>query len=381
MKNKKAYKYRFYPTPEQAENLAQTFGCVRFVYNKMLEIRTNAFYNYGEKVNYHDTSALLTTMKKSGSLPWLSEVSSVPLQQSLRHLHTAFLNFWAKRAKHPNFKKRTNTQSATYASSAFKWDGKSLKLAKQKDPLGIRWSRHFTGTPSTVTVSKDAANRYFVSILVTENIEPLPPIDNQVGVDMGIKDIVVTSDGYRSGAPKFSRKYEKKLAKAQRNLAKKKKGSNNRNKARLKVAKIHAKIADSRRDFTHKLSTKLIRENQTICIETLAVKNMVKNHCLAKSISDSNWGELSRQLEYKAEWYGRKIVAIDRWFPSSKRCVECGHINNSLKLSDRKWTCTKCSAVLDRDLNASQNILAVGQAVSAFGENVSLVSNGISKSL
>ena len=379
---KRAYKYRFYPNDEQKQNFAQTFGSVRYVYNHMLRLRTDAFYVRSEKVNYHDTSRLLTNMKKDESMSWLNEVSSVPLQQGLRHLHAAFLNFWGGRARYPNFKKKINRQTATYSASAFKWDGKILKLAKQKEPLIIRWSRTFTGKPSTVTVSKDAANRYFVSILVTEDIQPLLPNENQVGVDMGIKDVVVTSDGFKSGAPKYFRKYESKLARAQRKLAKKKKGSKNCEKERLKVARIHTKIADCRKDFTHKLTTKLIKDNGTICIETLAIKNMVKNHCLAKSISDSGWGEFARQLEYKAHWCGRELIGIDRWFPSSKRCFECGHINNDLKLSDRTWTCGKCSAILDRDINASRNILAAGLAVSAFGDSVNLIScMGISTNL
>jgi len=370
METKRAYKYRFYPTPEQEVNLAKTFGCVRYVYNYMLNLRTEAFYKHGEKVNYHDTSFLLTNLKHNGQAPWLNEVSCVPVQQGLRHLHTAFLNFWAGRTKYPKFKKRVSKQSATYQSTAFKWDGKNFKLAKQKEPLNIRWSRPFTGKPSTVTVSKDAAGRYFVSILVEENILPLPPNENQVGLDMGIKDIVITSDGFKSGAPKYLRKYEKQLAKAQRELARKKKGSRNREKARFKVARIHAKIADSRRDFTHKLSTSLIRGYGFIAIEDLNIRGMVKNHCLAKSVIDSGWSEFTRQLEYKAKWYNRKLVRIDRFYPSSKRCFDCGYINNELTLSDREWTCPECSVTHDRDINASLNILAAGRAVIAFGEDV-----------
>ena len=381
MEIKRAYKYRFYPTSDQKQNLAQTFGCVRYVYNTLLKIRIDSFYNHGIKINYHDTSSILTKMKKDSSTPWLNDVSSVPLQQGLRHLQVAFTNFWSGRAKYPRFKKKSNKQSATYAISAFNWNGKELKLAKQKEPLNIIWSRRFTGKPSTVTVSKDAAGRYFVSFLVTENVQPLPPNENQVGVDLGIKDVVVTSDGFKSGSPAYTRKYEAKLAKAQRKLEKKKTGSKNWQKARLKVARIHAKIADSRRDFIHKLSTKIVRENQAIAIETLAVKNMVKNHCLAKSISDSSWGEFTRQLEYKSKWYGRKLVGIDRWFPSSKRCFECGFINSNLGLSDRNWTCPKCSSKLDRDINASRNILAAGHAVSAFGEDVRRSHHGTQSSL
>lgn len=374
METKRAYKFRFYPDEQQKENLSKTFGSVRFVYNYMLNLRTEAFYKHGEKVNYHDTSFLLTNLKYNGIAPWLGEISCVPPQQALRHLHTSFLNFWSGRTKYPTFKKKTSKQSAEYSTSAFKWDGKELKLAKHKKPLNIKWSRTFTGKPSTVTVSKDPSGRYFVSILVTENILPLPPNKNQVGVDLGIKDVAITSDGFKSGAPKYLRKYEKQLAQAQRKLAKKKKGSKNRQKARIKVARIHAKTADCRRDFTHKLSTKLIKENGFIAIEDLNVRGMVKNHCLAKSIADSGWSELTRQLEYKAEWYNRKLVRIDRFFPSSKRCFECGYINNNLQLSDRNWTCSECSAELNRDINASKNIKAAGLAVLASGEDVTLES-------
>jgi len=374
MKVKKAYKYRFYPTDEQAEQLAHTFGCVRYTYNYFLRQRQDAWYSRQEKISYDDTSAMLTALKKRPDHSWLKDVPSVPLQQSLRHLNKAFLNFWAGRSRYPNFKKKSHRQFATYVATAFKWDGENLKLAKQKESLDIRWSRSFKDIPSTVAVSKDPAGRYFVSILVEENIQPKKVLKKQVGVDLGIKDVLVTSDGFKSGSPKYTRRYEKKLAKTQRSLSKKKKGSKNRAKARLKVAKVHAKIADCRRDFTHQLTTKLINENQVIAVETLAVKNMIKNRRLSKSITDSNWGELLRQLEYKASWYGRELIGIDRWYPSSKRCFDCGWINDDLRLSDRTWACEECGSNHDRDINAARNILAAGQAVSAFGENVSEMS-------
>lgn len=374
MKTKKAYKYRFYPTDEQAKQLAHTFGCVRYIYNYFLRQRQDAWYSRKEKIDYHATSAMLTVLKKQPDHSWLKDVPAVPLQQTLRHLHTAFLNFWAGRAKYPDFKKKSHRQSATYASSAFKWAGENLKLAKQEKPLDIRWSRSFKDIPSSVIVSKDPAGRYFVSILVEEDVQPKKALKKQTGVDLGIKDVLVASDGFKSGSPKYTRKYEKKLAKVQRSLFKKKKGSKNRIKARFKVAKTYAKIADCRRDFTHQLTTKLINENQVIAVETLAVKNMIKNRCLSKSIADSNWGELLRQLEYKASWYGRELIGVDRWYPSSKRCFNCGWINNNLKLSDRRWVCEECESEHDRDINAARNILAAGQAVSALGENVNLAS-------
>ena len=300
-------------------------------------------------------------------------MSSVPLQQALRHLQTAYQNFFSGRAKYPNFKKKQARQSATYASSAFSWRDGKLKLAKHSDPLNIRWSREFLGKPSTVTVSKDAAGRYFVSILVEENIQPLPVSKGMVGIDLGLTHFAITSEGEKIDSPKYVKKHEQRLALLQRRLSRKAKGSKNREKAKLKVAKLHAKIADSRRDFHHKLSTKLIRENQFIAVETLAVKNMMKHPTLAKAISESGWSQFLSFLSYKAEWYGRTLSGIVRWYPSSKRCSCCGHTVSSMPLEVREWQCPSCHETHDRDVNAARNILAVGLTVSACGESVSRV--------
>jgi putative transposase len=239
-------------------------------------------------------------------------------------------------------------------------------------PLDIRWSRAFTGMPSTVTISKDPAGRYFVSFLVEEEIDALPVVNGMVGVDVGLKDLAVLSTREKIANPKHLYRSERRLAHAQRNLARKQKESKNRDKACLKVARIHATIADQRSDGLHKLTTRLIRENQVICVESLDVKNMVRNHSLAKSISDVGWGELVRQLEYKAAWYGRTLVKIDRWFPSSQRCHACGYIYAALTLDMRQWTCPnpKCGVRHDRDINAAKNILALGLRVNACGETV-----------
>src|SRR6266567_2900700 len=373
MKQQKAYKYRVYPSEEQAVILAKTFGCCRFVYNWALRQRTDAYYKHGERLYYEGTAQRLTALKKQNEYAWLNEVSSVPLQQSLRHLDRAFRNFFEGRAEYPTFKKKRNQQAATYTSNAFTWKDSSLTLAKMDEPLEIVWSRPLPDgcKPSSVTITKDEANRYFVSFLVEEDIAPLPVVTKQVGLDLGLKSMVITSDGQTYGNPKFFAKDEKKLARAGRHHAKKKKGSKNRTKARLKVARLHKKIADRRRDYQHKLSTKIIRENQVVCVESLSVKNMVKNHCLAKAISDVGWSEFVRQLEYKAGWSGRTLVKIDKWYPSSKRCFDCGHILASLSLDIRYWVCPECGVHHDRDINAAKNILAVGQTVvSGCGESV-----------
>jgi len=373
MEQKRAYKYRFYPTDDQKHVLARTFGCARFVYNWALRQKTDAFYQENKRLYYKDLSEALTCLKQQEEYCWLSEVSSVPLQQALRHLDKAFLNFFEGRAKYPTFKKKRHRQSATYTSNAFKWDGTSLTLAKMTAPLDIRWSRPLPNgaTPSSVTVSKDCADRYFVSFLVEEDIKQLEPASATVGADLGLKAFVILSTGETIGNPKFFHKDEKKLAKAQRRHARKQKGSKNRAKARQKVARIHARIADRRYDFLHQLSTRLIRENQTICVESLQVKNMVKNHSLAKAISDLGWSEFVSFLSYKAAWYGRNLVKIDKWYPSSKRCFDCGHLLDSLTLDVRIWTCPECGVVHDCDLNAAQNIHAVGLTVfEACGEAV-----------
>ncbi|HEU5370748.1 MAG TPA: RNA-guided endonuclease TnpB family protein [Ktedonobacterales bacterium] len=372
MKHRRAYKYRCYPTPEQGHILARTFGCARFAYNWALRLRTDAYYQRQERVYYSDTSAAMTTLKKQAEYAWLNEVSCVPVQQAMRHLDKAFRNFFEGRAKYPTFKKKHGRQSAEYTTSAFKWDGKDLLLAKVTEPLAIHWSRPLPkdAKPTTITITKDTAGRYFVSFLVEENFKTLDVAPQTVGIDLGLHDTVTLSTGEKVGNEKFFSKDERLLATLQRRLARKQKGSKNRVKAKLKVARIHAHIADRRQDFLHKLTTRLIHENQVLCVESLSVKNMLKNHNLAKAIADVGWGELIRQLQYKAAWYGRSVVAIDKWYPSSKRCYNCGHILEFLSLDVRQWTCPECGMVHDRDINAALNIKAAGLAVFACGEMV-----------
>ncbi|MGW1624664.1 RNA-guided endonuclease InsQ/TnpB family protein [Streptomyces sp. NPDC002172] len=370
---KRAFKYRFYPTGEQAAELSRTFGCVRLVYNKALEERTRAWYGEQRRVSYVQSSAALTEWKKTDELAFLTEVSSVPLQQALRHLQTAFGNFFAKRAKYPRYKSRKKSRvSAEYTRSAFKWRDGQLTLAKMAEPLDIRWSRPLPEDtePTTATVSRDAAGRWFVSLLCEDSIAPAPTTTAAVGLDAGITSLVTLSTGEKVANPKHERRDRARLARAQRELSRKAKGSANREKARRRVAKVHARIADRRRDFLHKLSTRLVRENQTVVIEDLTIRNLLKNGKLARAISDAAWTELRSMLEYKCAWYGRELVVIDRFFPSSKLCGTCGTVREKLPLNVREWTCECCGTVHDRDGNAARNILAAGLAASACGDGV-----------
>ncbi len=370
----RAYKYRFFPSAEQENLLRRTMGCVRLVYNKALATRTKAWYERQERVDYKQTSSLLTGWKKTEDLDFLNEVSCVPLQQCLRHLQKAFANFWGKRAKYPRFKAKRHGGSAEFTKSAFKFTGGKLWLAKCQEPLNIVWSRFLPDgcSPSTVTVKLDPSGRWFVSLLIDDyTVKVLPPTKKQVGLDVGVSSLISTSDGEKIANPKHFNRLYQKLSVAQRELSRKTKGSNNQEKSRLKVAKVHAQIKDARTDFLHKLTTELVRSNGLIAIEDLAVRNMVKNHKLARSISDAACGELFRQLEYKCEWYGRKLVSIDRFFPSSKRCNHCGFVLDKLPLSVRSWDCPSCGTKdIDRDINAGKNILAAGLAVVVCGATV-----------
>ncbi|MGI5416862.1 RNA-guided endonuclease InsQ/TnpB family protein [Actinomadura luteofluorescens] len=369
---RRAFKYRFYPTGEQAAELSRTFGCVRLVYNKALEERTRAWRDEKRRISYALSSAALTQWKKTEELAFLSEVSCVPLQQALRHLQTAFTNFFAKRAAYPRFKSRKRSRaSAEYTRSAFTWREGRLTLAKMAVPLDIRWSRPLPegAEPSTVTVSRDGAGRWFVSLLCQDTITAAPATDAAVGVDAGITSLVTLSTGEKIANPRHERRDRARLAKAQRELSRKTSGSVNRDKARRRLARVHARIADRRRDFLHKLSTRLVRENQTVVIEDLTVANLLKNHRLARAISDTAWAQLCSMLEYKCAWYGRDLVVVDRWFPSSKLCGTCRMVRERLPLDVREWTC-ECGSVHDRDVNAARNIRAAGLAVSACGDGV-----------
>jgi putative transposase len=383
---KRAYRYRFYPTHEQSQILARTFGCVRYSYNWALALRQQTYRETGKGLSYKRLSGALTTLKQQDEMAFLHEVSCVPLQQGLRHLMRAYTNFFEGRALFPQYKKRSDDQAAEYTRSAFTWKDNQLSLAKMSEPLAIVWSRPLPEgtTPSTVTVSRDTIGRYFVSLLIEEDIAPLAPKDNAVGIDLGLKSFVATSDGQIFQNPRYAAQDAKALTRAQRKLSRKQKGSKNREKQRRRVAQIHARIADRRRHHQHQLSTRLIRENQTIVVESLAVKNMMAHPTLSKAIADVGWGEFVSQLEYKAQWYGRTLIKIDRWYPSSKTCSGCDHVLDSLELDVREWDCPKCGAHHNRDENAAKSVLAEGlrarsadeQAVAAWGGLVRANLNG-----
>ena len=369
---KRAYKYRFYPSPVQADLLNRTFGSVRYVYNRALAERSRAWTQEQRRVTFAETCRMLTAWKADPETAWLYEVSNVALQQGLQHLQNAYLAFWGKRARYPHFKsKHKSKASATFTTSGFRYRDGQVILAKMDAPLDICWSRPLPegAEPSTVTVSRDAAGRWHISILVECAVETLPPLDSAVGIDAGLTTLLTLSTGEKIANPRHERRDRARLALAQRRLARKAKGSANRAKARVKAARIYARITDRRRDHLHKLSTRLIRENQTVIIEDLSVRNMVRNHSLARAISDASWSEFRRQLEYKADWYGRTVIAVDRWYPSSKTCSVCGAIAASMPLNIREWTCP-CGAAHDRDVNAAQVIRAAGLAVLACGDGV-----------
>jgi putative transposase len=350
-------------------------GCVRLVYNKALAERSEAWTKAKKSVGYAAQDRSLTGWKKEADLSFLNEVSSVPLQQTLRHLQTAYGNFFAKRAMYPSFKRKHSGGSAVFTRSAFKFRNGALTLAKTTAPLRVRWSRPLpkNADPTTVTVSLDASGRWHVSLLCEDaSIMPLPKINTAVGVDLGISALATLSTGEKISNPRYDEAERTRKKKLSRRLSKKKKGSKNRYKARAKLAKLHARIADRRRDTMAKLSTRLVRENQVIAVEDLNIKGMVKNRSLARVISDAGWRMLLTMLDYKCKWYGRDLVKVDRFFPSSKTCHACGVVVESLPLSVREWACPSCGVVHDRDVNAAKNVLAAGHAVSkACGPGVS----------
>lgn len=362
----KAFSFRLYPTFEQEKVLASQFGQARFVYNFFLRKRIDYYTaNKGKEkqsLNYHNTAKMLTELKQQPDTIWLKESNAQSLQQSLRHLDNAYNNFFNNGFKFPNFKKKNRKQSFSVPQH-FEIDIKAKRLNIPKlTPLKIVLHREMEGVVKSVTISKTPSGKYFASILceIEKNIKPKNK-GGEIGIDLGIKSFLVTSNNERADSPKYLRKSEEKLKWLQQLLSRKIKGSNRRNKARIKVARIHEKITNKRTDFLHKLSHRLVSENQAIFAEDLHVKGIMANHCFAKSVADSSWSEFVRQIKYKSEWNGVCFGQIDRFFPSSKRCHSCGWINESLTLKDREWTCQGCRQIIDRDFNAAQNILQFGK--------------------
>ncbi len=358
----KAYKFRFYPDAAQRQQLAIEFGNARFVWNRCLDLRSNAWEERQERYNYVSLGRQVTKWKR-GEFPWLADSASCCLTQCLIDQDKAFKNFFEKRGRYPRFKSRYDRQSVRYQLDQRQIErtyqaGEFLKLPKL-GVLNIRWSQVPAGVPKMATVSKTPDGRYFVSFACEVAIQPLPLTGKVVGLDLGIKDVVVSWDGERAtktGNPRHLKKQLRHLKHQQRRLSRMQKGSHRRNRQRLKVAKIHAHIAAMRQDFLHKTTTAIIKSADVVVLEDLHVKGMVKNHHLAGAIHDVGMGELRRQIEYKADWNGRTVVVVDRWFPSSKTCSDCGSYQPQMPLSVREWTCPDCGTRHDRDVNAAQNI-------------------------
>ena len=350
----KAYRYRFYPTLELIIFLAQTFGCCRFIYNYFLAKKQEHYEKHKKNLSSAECSRMLAELKKTKE--WLKDVSAVALQQSLRHLAVAYERFFEKKGGLPKFKKKSYEQKATFMKNAFTFKNGELWLAKCNQPLNIRWSRHFTGDISSITITLDQRGRYYISMLVEEYIQPLPLVQKTVGLDLGLTHYVTTSQGEKTETGHFLKNQLKRLRRRQKAFSRKIKGSINFHKARKAIGRLCGKIQDSRTDYLHKISTKLVNENQVICIEDLAVKNMIKNKHLSRSIADAGWGTLVRFLKYKSDWYGRQLIQINRFFPSSKQCCHCKTLYQELKLSDRIWRCVFCNTEHDRDVTAAKNI-------------------------
>jgi putative transposase len=372
----RAFKYRFYPSPSQEILLRKTLGCSRFVYNHFLALRIQEWTANQKSVSYNETSSILTQLKKKEETQWLNEVSAVALQQSLQNLQEAYNNFFRglkkkQKVGFPKFKKKSNRNSIRLTKDAFRYKNNQIFIPKSKKSLSIRWSRQLPSEDiSSITISLTPSGKWFISILVDDpNDYTLPLCDKVLGVDLGIETFATLSTGEKVKMPDLKPHYQK-LKKLQKKHSKKQNGSKNKEKVRLKVARQHERISNIREDFHHKLSTRLIHENQVVVMEDLNVSGMVKNRKLARSISQQGWSQFVSFLKYKATMYGRELMQVDRFYPSSKTCSSCGIIQTSLPLHIREWTCDACGTTHDRDINAAINLKALGTSASAFGGDV-----------
>lgn len=361
----RAYKLRLYPNAAQRMMLERYFGSARWVWNRAMEYRSKAYRRRGESLSAVDFSRLLTRLKRTARYGWLRETPSVVLQQKLRDQDRAFTNFFAGRARYPRFRKRGNAEAirftidARHVGKVAAWTARRVVVAGIGE-VRYRGGNHPGQVPKRVTVRRDACGHYYASFTVEVEMSVKPLAGKAVGVDVGLKDLATLSDGTHIEHPKHLKGQLKRLRHAGRALSRRRKGSRRWHAARRRVARLHQRIRNARSDALHKLTTGLVDENQVICLEDLNVSGMVKNHHLAQAIADSGFGELRRQLTYKAQWYGRTLIVVDRWYPSSKTCSCCGHVLEALSLSIRHWTCPACSAEHERDENAARNILAEG---------------------
>ena len=364
----KAFKFRLIPNKEQEVLLSKHFGCSRFIYNHFLSEKQKHYLENKETLNYHTCAGHLVAKKKNEGFEWLKEVNSQCLQASLKNLENAYSNFFKKRTGFPKFKKKSHKNSFHIPQHVSLRDSTHIQIPKFKEGLKFIKHRELKGEIKSATISRNPSGKYYISVLcVVEKPELHKKTGKNIGIDLGIKDFLITSEGQRYCNPKFTKKYEVKLSKKQRILSRKQKGSIGRDKARLSVARIHEKITNSRNDMQHKISSKLVKDYDLIALENLNVKGMVKNHCLSKAISDVSWSNFVTKLKYKADWYGKEVIVIDRFYPSSKTCSCCDHIKENLSLDERTWTCSKCNTIHDRDVNASKNILRRALTIKSSG--------------